>query len=203
MDPKETTPTPEELQAEQEALAEGKADEVRAKIVSELGLSDDDQNKTLIDGLVQRELGHKKKLSEAIGQKIKYREQLKGPKPSTPVTPATQPLDAEGIRKQAEDATIATLEQRDLDEMDYPDEIKTEIKNVAKFQGVSVRKAAKTGYIQHLISEAVKAGKIDEAAVTRTPHSTPTAPQGKMPQFDMSTPEGRKAFDEWKKANGK
>lgn len=205
MDP-ELTPTPEELVADKEALAEAKAEEVRAKLVSDLGLSDDETNKPVLDKLVERELKYRKDFGNVVGKKIKFREELQKARTTTPPTEKKDQVsyDPEALRKQTEDAVTARLEQRDLDEMDYPDEIKAQIKHVAQVQGISVRKAEKDGYIQHLLKEAVKAGKIDEATVSRTPRTTPAGKtEGKMPTFDMSTEDGRKAFDQWKKDNGK
>lgn len=198
MDTNETVVTPDEAKAEEEALTEAKEDEVRAKVIADLGLSEDD-NSELIDKVVEREIANRKKLSEAIGQKIKYRDAATKSKPAQQEKKDTQSFDPEAIRKQAETAALATLEQRDLEEMEYPDEIKAEIKRVAQVQGVSVRKAEKDPYIQHRIAEAVADNRVNEAAVTRTPKSTKAATDAK-PDFDMSTEEGRKAFDEWKKS---
>lgn len=205
MDENNTTPTPEELKEEQEALAETQDEKLRSHFVSSLGLEDNDANREILDKLVADKKESHTKLSKAIGQKIKLRDALKGGKAVPPAPSGDKPLDAETIRKQTEEAVTARLEQRDLEEMDYPDEIKAQIRHVAQVQGISVRKAEKDGYIQHLVREAVAAGKIDEATVSRTPRTTPAGKtgEGKMPTFDMSTEDGRKAFDQWKKDNGK
>lgn len=202
MDEKDIIVTPDEAKAEQEALAEAKADEVRAKVVTDLGLTDDETNKPVIDKLVERELEHRKKLSEAIGQKIKYREAAKGAKPAQqPESKETTSLDPEQIRKQAESVALATLDQRDLDEMDYPDEIKAEIKRIAQLQNITVRKAEKDPYIQYRIGQVQQADRVIEAGVTRMPRVTGATQtlDTKKPQFDMSTEEGRKKYKEWKK----
>jgi len=198
MDEENVIVSPDEAKAEQEALAEAKADDVRAKIVAELGLTDDDTNKSVIDKLVERDLSHKKKLSEAIGQKIKWRDQAKVAKPAQPAKPET-PVNADEIRKQAEATVKATLEQRDLDEMEYSDEIKAEIKRVAQIQGVSVRKAAQDPYIQQRIEKAKSTERIIEAGTARSSKAIPLNAKG-LPKFEMSTPEGRKQYDEWKAA---
>jgi hypothetical protein len=200
MDEKDIIVSPDEAKAEQEALAEAKADEIRSRVASELGLSEDD---AVVEKVVQRELDHKKKLSEAIGQKIKYRDAAKGSKPATPAPaqPAAPALDPEEIRKQTEMTVTERLEQRDLDEMEYPDDVKAQIKEYARFKGISVRKAEKEPVIQVLIDQAKAAGRITEAGVTRTPRPTPTQ-SANMPNFDMSTEEGRKQYDDWMKNKG-
>lgn len=199
MDTNEPIVSPDEAKAEQEALVEAKADEVRAKIVTDLGLADDDDNKPVIDKLVERELSHKKKLSEAIGQKIKWRDQVKVAKPAQPVKKDEQSFSADDIRKQAETAVEARLEQRDLDEMDYSDEIKAEIKKVAQIQGVSVRQAVKDPYIQARIDKVKAADRVTEAGTARSSKAIPLNAKG-MPKFDFSTEKGRKDYDEWKAA---
>lgn len=192
------TPTAEELQEEQQQLAEVKDDELRKQTVASLGLEDNDANKELIDKIVADKKESRSKLSKAIGQKIKLREKAKGTTPPAPT--GDKPLDAETIRKQTADEVTQRLEQRDLDEMEYPDDIKAEIKSIARVKNISVRQAAKDPYITYMVETAVKAGKIDEATLPRTSRTTPAAKQGdgKIPQFDMSTEAGRKAFDEWK-----
>lgn len=201
MDPeKENLVTPEEQKADQEALAEAKAEEIRAKVVADLGLTDDENSKELIDKLVGRELDHRKKLSGAIKQKIDWREKAKVTKPASAGEQKT--LDPEEIRKHTEATVTERLEQRDLDEMEYPDDIKAEIKKIAKAQGVSVRKAEKDPYISFLVGQAQAAGRIDEAAVPHTQRSTTTKTE-KVPTFDMATEEGRKAYDAWKASKKK
>lgn len=94
---------------------------------------------------------------------------------------------------------VEEYEQEYLDDLDYPDDIKTAIKNVAKVNNLRYRQAEKDPYIKHLIEQAVAAGKIVEASPSRTPRTTPAQKQGDIPKFDMSTAEGRKEFETWKK----
>jgi hypothetical protein len=209
MDPhKNTNLTPEEQNAEQEMLAEAKEDEIREKIVSELGLSDD--NSDLIDKLVQRELDNRKKLSTAVRQKIDWRtkaSQTNPPKQDSGKTDDKnqQYMTPEEVQRAAEAATEARLEQRDLDEMDYPDEIKEEIKKFARQNNVSVRKAEQDQYIKYVIGEHQKQQRINEAADNGSRRrktgitydtSKPLNPQ----DFDFSTEEGRAEWEAAKTA---
>ena len=186
--------------AEQETQAVAEGAEFRAKIVSELGLVEDDTNKGFIDKVVEREAGLRKGFGKLLGNYKKLKSTVKPPQQSQQQQP--QPLDAETIRKQTEDTVNQQLEQRDLNEMDYPDEIKEQIKTVAKIKNVSVRQAAKDPYIQHLVSQAIAEGRVQEAAIPRTQTSTSSAKplDTTKPEFDMSTPEGRKAFQDSKKS---
>lgn len=79
MSPKNSSKMEEEekeIAAEQAATQTPKEDEIRAKIVEEMGF-DPETDSERIDKLVAKELDHHKKLSTTIGQKIKYRELAK------------------------------------------------------------------------------------------------------------------------------
>jgi len=191
----------EEMEAEQGHLEEVKEDEVRAEIISEYGFDEED-DKEKIDKAVSREMGHKKTLSTTIGQKIKYRDQVNKP---------PKEADAESSKKEEEgdlDSRVNSgvnkaLEKRDLDEMDYPDEIKTAIKKVASTDGISIKKAAQDDFIVSKIDAwNVEQGN-EEAAITRNnkggkPSKTTNSDSDTTPpDVDMDTKEGREEYDKW------
>jgi hypothetical protein len=197
----------EEKAADEEAIAEAKEDEIREKVVADLGIEDNDDNKDLIDKVVSREMDHRGKLSKAIGQKIKLRDQVKG-KP--PVKTSTKPADsknmtAEEIAETAAKAARDEYEKRDLDTMPHSDKVKEQIKKVAALNNVSVIVAAKDPYIVSLIEGEERQKKVDDAAKNgkgRTKVgvtidvSKPLDPK----DFDLSTEEGRAEWKEAKKA---
>lgn len=197
--------SPEEAAAEQEALADAQESELRTTLAEELGLSEDEDGDKL-DKLVAREMKNRKLLSTAVRQKIDWRTKATGDKPPVKkVASKDGPLDAEAIRKEAEEATEAKLEQRDLDDMEYSDTVKSEIKKLARLQSMSVRKAAKDPYIQHLIAEEVKTAAVNEAANngTRKGKSGVKIDVSKpldVNDFDLSTEEGRKSWADAKEA---
>lgn len=193
-----------ELEAEQAATQEIKEDEVRAAIVAEFGFDEVDDAER-IDKLTKKEVENRQKLSKAIGQKRNYRTKLeeatKVPKPPTEVEkPATE--DIGKIVSQE-------LEKRDLDSLEYSDDLKKEIQRVATVQGVSIKQAARDPYILHKIDEWKKEQTAEEAAITRTNRSSgnkKTFSVDTPPDSDMSTPEGRKEwqeYTEWMKKQGK
>lgn len=201
MDPENDVLSDEAI-AKQEEQAEVDSGKLRERIVAELGLTDDETNKETIDKFVEREAA----LRGGFGKLLKSHKALKLKVKSDPTPPPQKKddektFDPEAIRKDTEMTVKQQLEQRDLDEMEYPDEIKAEIKNIARIKDISVRKAEKDPYIGFLVEQAKAAGRIDEAAVPHTQHST-TAPSNKAPTFDMYTEEGRKAFDAWKASKG-
>ena len=196
MDEKELTTTPEEATLEQEAIAEVKEDEVREKLAADLGIESDNP---LLESLVKREIEQRKKLSTAIGQKIKFREAAKtGAKPPAvvPKPDATVPKTAEEIAETVRQQ----FEQRDLDELDFPDELKKEIAAVAKLKNISIRQAVKDPYIDYKVKAFETEKKSDDATIVRKDKGGKAIfDRSKPPKVDMSTAEGRKTWDEYTK----
>ena len=189
--------SPEELAAEQEALQENKEDEIRASIITEYGFDEvDDVDR--IEKLVAKEMEHSKKLSSAIGQKIKWRTEATKPKETTPPQGKKDNvvLDPETIKRTVNE----TLELRDLESLEYPKELKAEIQKISTTLGISTKQALKDPYIVFKISEYEKENKMDEASISRTNKSgTKGSSFDNPPDVDMSTEEGRKKWEEWKK----
>lgn len=194
------TQTPEELAVEQAATREVKEEEVRAEVIAEFGFDEVDDAER-IDKAVKREIEGRKKLSDAIGQKIKHRSEkealLKDPRlqKETPPPPVEKQVPTAEIGK----VVAQELEKRDLNSLEYSDELKKEIQRVAQVQGISVMQAARDPYIVFKIDEWKKEQKQEEATINRTNRSS-----GKKnysvdspPDVDMSTAEGRKEYDNW------
>jgi len=185
----------EELKQEEEALKALQQDDVRTQVIEKYGL-DEDADADLIDKLEADAIEQRKALGKAIKQKRDWRtkatQSQESKAPETQPTPQpTQPVDVDALLNEK-------LEQRDLESMDLPDDIKAEVQRLAKLQGISVRKAASDPYIKYKIDEYEREQKTTEAAVSRTRKGTkvkfdPQTP----PEVDMSTEEGRKTWDEW------
>ena len=190
--------TPEELAAEQAAMAEAKEEEVRAKVVEEFGF-DPEVEADKIAVAVEREMKYRNDFGHLLRQKKKIREErnellTKVPPKETPPAPA---VDAATVTAEVTKA----LEQRDLEDLGLPSEVEAEVKKLAALQGVSVKKAAKDPYIAHLTEQHKATQKEEDAAIKRknkgggaTQPFDPKSP----PDVDMKTPEGQKAFNEWK-----
>jgi len=182
---------PEETILEQEASKEVREEEIRANVITEYGFDEVDDIER-IDKLVSEKIESYKKLSEAIGQKIKYRTEaadLRGK--------VSNPTNIDDLDKKLDEK----LEKRDIDALEYSDDLKKEIARIAKITGVSVKQALRDPYLVNKIEEAVKAQSAEEAAISRTNRS-----RGKIdfsidnpPEVDFNTEEGRKEYDEWKK----
>lgn len=210
MDENNTNLTPEEQKAETEALTEAKEDEIRGKVVSDLGLEDTEENSELIDKLVARDLEHSKTLGTAVRQKISWREKAQGSTDTDVskqknVAPDGQPLTAEEISKQAADATRAELEKRDLDEMGHSESVTEQIKKLAALNDTSVRAAEKDPYIQSLIEAETRQREVDAAADNGSSRSKggvkiDLSKPLNADDFDLHTEEGQQAWAEAKQA---
>src|SRR5262245_33119797 len=106
MDPDKDVLSDEALaEQEKEAVAEGA--ELRTKVVSELGIEDNDANKELIDKLVTRETGLRQGFGTLLGKYRTLRDK-RSPAPAPQQQQPSQqgqPLNADAVRKEAE-ATV-------------------------------------------------------------------------------------------------
>ena len=207
MENENNTPTPEELQVEQESLAEVADDKLRSSIVDFLGLEDNDTNATIIERAIEREKMHRQKLSGAVGAKIKWRTeaqkvlgQLKGGNKSK-----ADSFDPEAIRKQTEETVRAQFDEEYLEESDFSDNLKAEMRKVAKLKGTTVRAATKDSYVQFLMEKekaekrALEVGKNGSGTKKGVKDGGAEFPEEFNDPTYMATSDGQKAYDEWAK----
>lgn len=194
--PMENNQTPEQI-AEAEAAKAVQVEEVRAKVISDFGFDEIDDAER-IEKLVTKEVEHRQKLSEAIGQKIKYRTEAETLRTKT-VPPSGQV--PEDFEKKLDERLNVHFEKRELDSLEYPDEVKNEIQKLAKVQGISIKQALRDPYVVYKIEQHEKAEKTEEASISRT-HKTgggkKTYSWDNPPKVDLSTEEGQKEWDTWK-----
>ncbi len=194
--------SPDELQVEQESLADIKDNDLRSSVIDYLGLEDNEDNKGLIDKLVEREKLSRQKLSSAIGSKIKWREQAQSALKQDPSKQTKSDLDPESIRRQTEATVKAQFDEEFLEESDFSDTLKGELRKVAKLNGTTVRSATKDPYIQHLMEKESQERKIAEAAKNGGGGQKGSDTPGVMPErFNdpsyMASPAGQKDYDDW------
>lgn len=199
-----TLESQEELNAEKEMVAEIPEETLREKLAEQLGLDPDEQSE-ILDRAVKIKQEDNKRLSKAIEQKIKYRDMSKSAKKEEekPQGSKNETPDVDALFEQKFNER---MEQRDLESLDLPDELKEEVKRVAKYEGISVREAAKNPYILHKKNEFEKAERIKNATPTRKGGSRyvidPSKPLDPS-EFDLSTKEGREAWKQAKEAKKK
>lgn len=198
--------TPEEQKAEEEAQKEVNETELRGKLAEEFGI-DPETDVELLDKIVAREKANREKLSGAIKQKIGWRTKAQ----QLPKEPGGQKNDKDkpDIDKLIDQKVAERLEARDLDSLSFPnDEIKEEVKTLAKLKGISIKEAAKLPYIVNRIADVEKEKRIINATPKRSAKGggqisyDPTKPLDPN-DFALDTPEGQKAWAEAKAARRK
>jgi len=145
----------EELAAEQVATQEVVVADVRAEIVNEYGF-DDINDSDKIDRLVERELDNRKKLSSAIGQKIKLRNERDALK-------NTPPQKIEVVEKSGD---LSSKDLIALISAKIPEDDVDEVVEYSRFKKISIGEALKSSVIRASLAE--RAEQRTTAAATNT-----------------------------------
>jgi hypothetical protein len=207
---KDTELTAEEKQSEQEALSEVKEEELRSKLAEEFGVNPEDEPE-LFDKLVAREQSHREKLSSAIKQKINWREKATT-KSSTKPKENPKEGDTQSSNTLTEERLNQLLDEREakreLEKLSLPEEVESEVRDIAKVRGISVGEALKLPYIQSRLEEVEREKRIQSATPKRSGKGSYTssydATKPLDPEdFDLGTEEGRKEWKEAKAARSK
>lgn len=159
----QNVPTAEELAAEQAGLVIPEEDEVRAKVVSEYGF-DETADQEKIDKLVAREIDQAKKISAAIGAKVKQRE-------ARIAAESKIPKEAKAGEAKSELASedIIYLSKADIHEDDMK-----EVVNYAKKMGVGVKEAH--AFFKPILKERAEQRKTAEVTNTGSSRRSVTKP---------------------------
>lgn len=144
----------EELQSEQVELKEVKEDEVRASIIQEYGF-DESVDSERIDKLTAKEVEHRKKMSQVIGQKIKWREMANKSQSSKPEVK---------VENKSDDLTIkdAVLIQRANVEVEDIDEVV----RWAKFNNQTIGQALSDDTLKTVLAKRAEIRKSAQATST-------------------------------------
>ena len=187
----------EEKQQEQELLKETPADEVQKSILDKFGLDEEVDNE-LVNKLVENELESRKKLSTAIKQKIGWRTKAEahiGQKPEEkPQPPVVQPK--EDIAKLIDQR----FEEKEFDSFDLSDEGRNAIKAYAKAANLTVKQVQQSDYFKFLKDKEESAKKVEEASIggKRGAPARKDFDSTKPTEFDLSTEEGQKEYEDYK-----
>lgn len=195
---------PNEKSQEEELLEEPKADELRTSIATKLGL-DNDIDSDLLDKLVADKIEDQKKLSTAIKQKRHQREEKEAllakigeKKEDIPQPPQPKVQEFEKVLDQK---LNEKLEEQALESLDLSDELRLEVKTYAKAKGLSIKQASNSEYIKWLKEQADIKQKVEEASLggKRRAQTQRDLSALKPDDFDLSTEEGRKDYEEFKR----
>jgi len=185
---------PQEDLADEEEIKETEEDEIRQQIIEKYGL-DEIEQPDLIDQLVEEHMETKKKLSTAIKQKRKWREEAqKKVSSKEEKSEEKSPSDIERLIDER-------FDQRELDISDLSDELKKEVQAYAKVQGIRIKDALNSEYIGFLKGKEEQRKKEEEASTSFKRKSQAGRDFSKMSpeDFDLTTEEGQKGFEEYKK----
>jgi hypothetical protein len=149
-----------------------------------------------IEKLTKERLGTHQMKKSLTGQKIKWRNEANKPKEPTQ-TPAEAP---KVVTEDVSKVVAEQLDQRTLEELDYPEDLKKEIGRIAKTNNSSIKAALKDPYIAFKIDEHEKSVKTDEAAISRNNRSGSKKgySMDTPPDVDMATAEGRAEWEKYK-----
>jgi len=185
---------PEEDLTDEEDLKEKGEDEIRQQVIEKYGL-DELENPDLIDQLVEDKIENKKKLSTAIKQKRKWREEAqKRVSPTEEKIEKKSPSDIERLIDER-------FDQRELEASDLSDELKKEVQVYAKARGIRIKDALNSDYVGFLKEKEEQKKKEEEASTSFKRKSQAGRDFSKMSpkDFDLNTEEGQKEFEEYKK----
>lgn len=124
---------------------------------------------------------------------------IKKPKPE-PKKPEVKPLPQKEVTPDAKSIVSEMFEQRDLEALDVSEVLQREIQTYAKLNGVSIKKAFESEYIQFKKGKEDQASKLNDASLPKGRKGTASKDysQMKATDFDLTTPEGRQGFKEYK-----
>jgi len=129
---------------------------------------------------------------KAEGFELKDGKWIKSIKP-TEVKKPTVVTKEEDIDARIANGVISVLEQRDLDAADLSDELKTEVSNLAKMQGITIKKALASDYIAFRIEKENNKNLAENGSMPAGRKAT-FIKEGKIVTADPRTEEGRKAI---------
>lgn len=180
-------------------------EELREKVIEEMDL-DPEEHEEIVDKMVEREKQYRENLGTAIRQKKNWREKAKSKSQKDQSGQGDSPSNTnQGNTPDVESLVEQKLEERELESMDLPDEVKKEVKEMAQFKGISVREASKLDYIQQRKEEVERKKRAEKATPSRNNKGKPTSnfdPSKPLRKedFDFDTEEGVKAWKEAKAA---
>ena len=199
----------EEQKAEAEISKEVNEDEIRERLAEELGVDPDEQS-DLLEKLVEREKSYHERLSGAIKQKINWRTKAQASEKtqSKSVESKSRSEELPDIEEVVERKLAERLEARELESLNLSDDLKTEVKDLAKLKGISVREAAQLPYIKSRVEEVEREERVKAAIPKRSnkgSYATSFDPSKPLDpeDFDFNSEEGIKAWKEARAARAK
>lgn len=195
-------PSKEELLAEDEALKESKEEEIKNSVIEKYGLNEED-NADLIEKLTKDIIAQQKSFGKVVSQKRTWREKAIGDKKAV-VKEDKKNLTEDELLLKATKLVEDKFFDRDLKQLEYSDNLKEEVKKLAKLKEISILEAKSDPYIVYLKSQEDSAEKLEKATIVRKNNGNARVIDTSKPlnpsDFDLTTKEGRDEWDKAKKA---
>lgn len=127
-----------------------------------------------------------------------YKEKETQQKPE--VKPELKPEPKEDLSKLIDQKVEEKLSEKDLNSLEVSDETKESIKSYAKANGLSIQKALKSDYFSFLKEKEEKAKEIENASIGGKRGAPAIKDFSKITpdDYDLTTEEGRKGWEEYK-----
>lgn len=182
-----------------------------------LGIDPDTEDESLqniLRNAVEREKKHKKELDVTIRQKQTQRsekEELQKRLDQLGNTPnnnqGNEKLSREDIETLASEKAKQLLEERDLQELQLPEELEKEVREYAKFKNISVREASETSYIKNQKQEFEKQQRLINATPNRGKESGASGSKVDITKplnyKDFLKPDGNPDVEAWNEAKAR
>lgn len=142
-----------------------KEDEIRAKVIVDFGF-DAEADKDRIDKLVTKEIDNRKRLSDAIGQKIKHREEAEALRGQLPPKPQ--------VIEKKED-TMSPKDYLALNEAKVSSQDFDEVVRVSKILGKPIHEALADTTLKTILGVRISERASAAATQTKSPRGTEQA----------------------------
>ena len=179
-------------------------EEIRESVIDKLEL-DPDEHEDIIERAVEREKEHKENLGTAIRQKKSWRARAKSQgkdQSGQGDTPSTNQGDNQNLDKMLEKKLNEKLEEQKLSNMNLPDKVEEEVRDLASVKGISMSEAAEHDYIKNLKESVEREERVKNASPSgskkgRSRNASKDFSKPLNPDdYDLDTDEGRKAWKE-------
>ncbi len=191
----------EDVKVEEEALKETPTEEIKKEIIEKYGF-DPEEHEELIEKLTNDKLEDRKRLSTAIKQKRSWRDKFKSTEKSVVKTDkeVKQKINPSDIDSLVEAKLNEKLREKEINDLDFDEEIKKQIETYAKVNNVGIKEATNSNYIKFLIKENKEKEVIDDATISNKHNknkSVKNYDSMSFNDFDLTTKEGRKDYSEF------
>ena len=194
----------DEVKVEEEALKETPMEEIKKEMIEKFGLTEED-NSELIDKLVNDKLEERKKLGTAIKQKRSWREKYVSIKPEDEKKEVKKETKKDFSQTDIDALVEQKLNERfiekEIESAELSDELKAEVKSYAALNKVSIKQALNSEYIMFQVNKAKEKAELEDASIDSKHDKAKTNKNFKdmeMTDFDVTTEQGRKDWDEYK-----